>query len=45
MKSKSVTKKLFHGTSKEVCELICKTGFDRSYAGEKGKTNIEISYL
>ena len=37
MNSQGVTKELFHGTSKETCDLIYKGGFDRSYAGDKGK--------
>ena len=41
MKSKNVSKELFHGTSKEVCELIYKSGFDRSYAGDNGNLFIK----
>ncbi|XP_078489421.1 protein mono-ADP-ribosyltransferase PARP14-like isoform X2 [Ciona intestinalis] len=29
-----VTRRLFHGTSPESCEKICKEGFNRSYAGK-----------
>ena len=33
----AVTKELFHGTSKVTCEMVYKSGFDRSFAGSRGK--------
>ena len=32
-----VTRELFHGTSADVCDNICKDGFDRSHCGKNGK--------
>jgi len=39
-----LTRRLFHGTSEDVCEKIYTNGFDRSFAGKNGKCNRTVCF-